>query len=113
MPSYGLSGEIEADERYFGGVRKGKRGRGAAGKVAVFGLLKRGGKVYTAIIAASTTRSSSPIRETTSTASNRSTFIGFSRSANGASMEATAKSSSNSLNTRETLIKSASRREFF
>ncbi len=40
-------GEIEADESYFGGVRKGKRGRGAAGKTIVFGLLKRGGKVYT------------------------------------------------------------------
>ncbi|MDR1304376.1 MAG: IS1595 family transposase, partial [Verrucomicrobiales bacterium] len=26
--------------------RKGKRGRGAAGKVCVFGILKRGGKVY-------------------------------------------------------------------
>ena len=50
QPSYELSGEIEADESYFGGKRKGKRGRGAAGKVAVFGLLKRGGKVYTAII---------------------------------------------------------------
>lgn len=48
--SFVLSGEIEADESYFGGVRKGKRGRGAAGKVPVFGLLKRGGKVYTAII---------------------------------------------------------------
>ncbi|MFA4994807.1 MAG: IS1595 family transposase [Bdellovibrionales bacterium] len=48
--SYELSGEVEADESYFGGVRKGKRGRGAAGKVPVFGLLKRGGKVYTAII---------------------------------------------------------------
>jgi transposase-like protein len=35
---------------YFGGVRKGKRGRGAAGKVPVFGLLKRGGKVYTKVI---------------------------------------------------------------
>lgn len=43
-------GEIEVDESYFGGVRKGKRGRGAAGKVPVFGLLKRGGKVYTKII---------------------------------------------------------------
>lgn len=43
-------GEIEVDESYFGGVRKGKRGRGAAGKVPVFGLLKRGGKVYTQII---------------------------------------------------------------
>jgi len=27
-----LSGEIEVDESYFGGARKGKRGRGAAGK---------------------------------------------------------------------------------
>lgn len=43
-------GEIEVDESYFGGVRKGKRGRGSAGKVPVFGLLKRGGKVYTQII---------------------------------------------------------------
>jgi len=41
-----LFGEIEADESYFGGRRKGKRGRGAAVKVPVFGLLKRGGKVY-------------------------------------------------------------------
>ena len=47
---YLLGGEIEEDESYFGGVRKGRRGRGAAGKVPVFGLLKRGGKVYTAII---------------------------------------------------------------
>lgn len=31
--------EIELDESYFGGVRKGKRGRGAAGKVPVFGIL--------------------------------------------------------------------------
>ncbi len=48
--SYVLSGEVEVDESYFGGVRKGRRGRGAGGKVPVFGLLKRGGKVYTAII---------------------------------------------------------------
>jgi len=41
-----FAGEIEVDESYFGGVRKGPRGRGAAGKVPVFGLLKRGGKVY-------------------------------------------------------------------
>lgn len=50
LPSYELAGEVEADESYFGGHRKGKRGRGAAGKIAVFGLLKRGGKVYTAVI---------------------------------------------------------------
>ena len=45
-----LEGEIEADESYFGGSRKGKRGRGAAGKVPVFGLLKRNGKVFTVVI---------------------------------------------------------------
>jgi len=45
-----LGGEIEVDESYFGGARKGKRGRGAAGKVPVFGLLKRGGRVYAQII---------------------------------------------------------------
>jgi len=46
-----LSGEIEADESYFGARRiRGKRGRGAKGKVPVFGLLKRNGKVYTAIV---------------------------------------------------------------
>ena len=45
-----FDGEIEVDESYFGGVRKGKRGRGAAGKVAVFGLLKRKGKVFAKII---------------------------------------------------------------
>ena len=45
-----LGGEIEVDESYFGGRRKGKRGRGAAGKIPVFGILKRGGKVYTKII---------------------------------------------------------------
>jgi transposase len=39
-------GVFEVDENYVGGVRKGKRGRGAAGKVLVFGILKRGGKVH-------------------------------------------------------------------
>lgn len=35
---------------YFGGQCKGKRGRGTAGKVAVFGIRKRHGKVYTIIV---------------------------------------------------------------
>lgn len=61
MPSYELSGELEADESYFGGVRKGKRGRGAGGKVAVFGLLKRGEVVYTAIIPNAKTETLLPI----------------------------------------------------
>ena len=34
-----FAGEVEVDESYFGGRRKGKRGRGSAGKVPVFGLL--------------------------------------------------------------------------
>jgi transposase len=34
------------EEHYFGGVRKGKRGRGEAGKVLVFDLLKRSGHMY-------------------------------------------------------------------
>ena len=54
-------GKIELDESYFGGVRKGKRGRGAAGKVAVFGLLKRGGKVYTQVILDARTNTLMPI----------------------------------------------------
>ena len=45
-----FTGEIEVDESYFGGHRKGNRGRGASGKVPVFGILKRGGKVYTKVI---------------------------------------------------------------
>jgi transposase len=46
-----ISGEIEVDESYFGARRvRGKRGRGASGKVPVIGLLKRGGKVYTQVV---------------------------------------------------------------
>jgi transposase len=45
-----LSGEIELDESYFGGKRKGKRGRGASGKSVVFGLLERDGRVYTKVV---------------------------------------------------------------
>lgn len=45
-----LRGEIEADESYFGGKRKGKRGRGAGGKTIVFGILERGGRVSVNIV---------------------------------------------------------------
>ena len=45
------NGEFEADESYFGARRiRGKRGRGAAGKTPVFGLLKRGGRVFVKIV---------------------------------------------------------------
>jgi transposase len=56
-----FGGEIELDESYFGGVRKGKRGRGAAGKVVVFGILKRGGKVYTKVVDDTKTNTLMPI----------------------------------------------------
>jgi transposase-like protein len=46
-----FAGEIEVDESYFGARRiKGKRGRGAFGKTAVFGVFKRNGSVYTEIV---------------------------------------------------------------
>jgi transposase len=46
-----LKGEIEVDESYFGARRiRGKRGRGAGRKTPVFGILQRGGKVYTEIV---------------------------------------------------------------
>ena len=45
-----LSGEIEFDESYFGGRRKGKRGRGAAGKIPVFGILSRGEQVSVSMV---------------------------------------------------------------
>jgi transposase len=45
-----LKGEIELDETYFGGRRKGKRGRGAAGKVPVFGIYERNGTVRVEVV---------------------------------------------------------------
>jgi len=44
-------GVFELDESYFGAKRvRGKRGRGAAGKTPVFGLLKRDGRVFVSIV---------------------------------------------------------------
>jgi len=44
-------GIFEVDESYFGAKRvRGKRGRGAAGKTPVFGLLKRDGKVFISVV---------------------------------------------------------------
>jgi transposase len=45
-----LDGEIELDEAYFSGRRKGNRGRGAAGKVPVFGILERDGLVHVNVV---------------------------------------------------------------
>mgnify|MGYP003769299289 CR=1 FL=1 len=44
-------GEVELDESYFGPKRiRGKRGRGAGDKIPVFGIIKRGDKVFTRIV---------------------------------------------------------------
>jgi len=43
-------GEFELDESYFGGKRKGNRGRGANNKAIVFGILERKGQVHTVIV---------------------------------------------------------------
>ncbi|WP_249963679.1 IS1595-like element IS1016C2 family transposase, partial [Histophilus somni] len=56
-----FDGQIELDESYFGGHRKGKRGRGATGKVAVFGLLKRQGKVFTVVVENTKTETIMPV----------------------------------------------------
>mgnify|MGYP003753463643 FL=1 len=45
-----LKGQIEAVEAYFGGKRKGNRGRGARNKTIVFGILERNGKVHVEIV---------------------------------------------------------------
>jgi len=45
-----FNGELELDECYFGGKRKGNRGRGANNKAIVFGILERKGKIYTKIV---------------------------------------------------------------
>ena len=58
-----FGGEIEVDESYFGCRQKGKRGRGATGKNPVFGLLKRGGKVYTRVIPDADGKTLAPIIE--------------------------------------------------
>lgn len=50
-----LRGTVEADETYVGGKRKGKRGRGAAGKTPVVGLVERGGDVQAKVVSKVTT----------------------------------------------------------
>lgn len=45
-----FSGVVEADETYVGGIRPGKRGRGAAGKTAVIGIAERRGGVIAKVV---------------------------------------------------------------
>lgn len=43
-------GEVEADETYIGGIRHGKRGRGASGKTPVIGIAQRQGNVIASVV---------------------------------------------------------------
>lgn len=42
--------EVEVDETYIGGKRRGKRGRGAEGKTPVLGMVERKGKVVAKVV---------------------------------------------------------------
>lgn len=46
----GNGGDVEVDETYVGGTRKGNRGRGAANKTAIVGAVERGGKVKAQVV---------------------------------------------------------------
>ena len=45
-----LQGHVEVDEAYVGGYRPGKRGRGAAGKTIVMGMIERDGRMAAEVI---------------------------------------------------------------
>src|SRR3954454_8339964 len=45
-----LSGVVEVDETMVGGHRPGKRGRGAAGKTVIVGMIERDGDVMTQVV---------------------------------------------------------------
>ncbi|SLN30387.1 IS1595 family transposase [Oceanibacterium hippocampi] len=49
-PLGGVGHTVEIDETMVGGVRKGKRGRGAAGKTVVLGMLQRDGAVMVKVV---------------------------------------------------------------
>lgn len=49
-PLGGIGKVVEIDETMVGGKRPGKRGRGAAGKTVVLGIMERDGKVMTHVV---------------------------------------------------------------
>ena len=58
-----LTGHVEVDETYVGGRRpkiKGFTGRGAKGKTVVFGILERGGELYTSVVPSASGKSLIP-----------------------------------------------------
>jgi transposase-like protein/predicted RNA-binding Zn-ribbon protein involved in translation (DUF1610 family) len=50
-PIGGRGAHVEIDETMIGGKRPGKRGRGAAGKTTVLGMMQRGGSLMTRVVA--------------------------------------------------------------
>jgi transposase-like protein len=50
-PIGGEGTHVEIDETMIGGKRPGKRGRGAAGKTTVLGMMERGGNLMTRVVA--------------------------------------------------------------
>jgi transposase-like protein len=58
-----LFGQVEIDETLVGGHHSGKRGRGAAGKSVVFGMLQRGGQVMTKVVPNVRSKTLKPIIE--------------------------------------------------
>ena len=59
----GLSGHVEIDETYVGGKRPGKRGRGAAGKTIVLGMVERDGDIMTKVVPDTTRNTIHPLVE--------------------------------------------------
>lgn len=59
----GLSGHVEIDESYVGGKRPGKRGRGAAGKTVVLGMVERDGDIMTKVVLDTTRKTIHPLVE--------------------------------------------------
>jgi transposase-like protein len=56
-----LSGTVEIDETYHGGVRPGKRGRGAGGKTPIVGMAQRGGEIRCQAVSNVKTKTVGPI----------------------------------------------------
>lgn len=56
-----FEGAIKLDKSCFDSKRKGKRSRGVAEKVVVFGILKCGGKVYTVVVESAKRESLLPV----------------------------------------------------
>ena len=48
--NYPLSKTVEMDDTYIGGIRPGKRGRGAAGKSIVLGAVQRQGRIAASVV---------------------------------------------------------------